>query len=114
MAPTRCRMSTISVPLSHDDARLRACFTAPPGMWRRWFMRGSALVAALDGFGDPRDSTQPAVPGGTDRRQLRDGAGELGLVHLVAAFASGLRGVDQSDPVEHAEVLGDRLARDRQ
>jgi hypothetical protein len=45
---------------------------------------------------------------------LRDRAGELGLVHLVEALASGRRDVDQPDPVEYAEVLGDRLPRDRQ
>src|SRR4051812_1317506 len=75
---------------------------------------GSALLAALDRFGDPLDATQPGVPGRADRRQLRDRAGELGLVHLVEALASGRRDVDESDPVQYAEVLGDRLPRDRQ
>src|SRR4051794_3865600 len=75
---------------------------------------GSALLAALDRFGEPLDALQPGVPGGPDRRQLRDRAGQLGLVHLVEALASGRRDVDQPSPVKYAEVFGDRLPRDRQ
>src|SRR5579859_1321079 len=99
-------MSTISI--ASSSSRIRTGPRIRAGFF------GSALLAALDCFGDALDAAQAGVPGGADRRQLRDGAGELSLVDFVEAFAPGRRGVDQADPVEHAEMLRDRLARDRQ
>src|SRR5215213_9111728 len=107
-------MSTILVPLSRVSPRIRAGIISAATDVATFVREGSALLAALNCFGDPLDATQPGVPGGADRGQLRDRAGELGLVHFVEALASGRRDVDQPDPVKYAQVLGDRLPRDRQ
>ena len=46
--------------------------------------------------------------------ELVGGPGELGVVDAVAALPTGGGAVDESDAVEHREVLGDGLAGDRQ
>ena len=69
---------------------------------------------ALDTFGDPLDALQACIPFVTDRGQLRNSAGELLFVDFVAPFAAGGPTVDQPDPVEHAEMLRNRLPCNRQ
>ena len=75
---------------------------------------GVSLLLAFDRLGDALDAAQPAVPGGADRGELRDGPGELGVVDLVAPLAPAGAPCTRPDAVEHAEVLGHGLAGDRQ
>ena len=71
--------------------------------WLRWIASAIRLMRF-------RRASQAAPDG----RQLSDRPRELGLVHLVAALASGERAVHEPDPVEDAEVLGHRLSGHRQ
>ena len=71
----------------------------------------SVRLAALNPLCDRLDALQPGVPGRADRGELGDRPGELVLAHLVAPLAPRRNGLHQTDPVEHAEMLGDRLPR---
>ena len=86
--PTLCRMSTISITL------LFFC---------------SSIASAIRLIRCSRASQ--ADP---DLGELGDGARQLGLVDPVAPLAPGGRGVHQSDPVQHHEVLRDGLPGHRQ
>src|SRR3954447_20369325 len=98
LTPTRCRMSAISTLLD---------------LVREW-PELSVLLCSLDPLCDPLDSLQSRVPRRPDRRQLSNGAGELRIVHAVSLLPARRCRPYQPDPVEHDEVLGDGLTRDRQ
>lgn len=72
------------------------------------------VAVAFDRLGDPLDPAESGVPGGADRGQLGDGPGELRVVDLVVTLAAGRRGVNQADPAQDGQVLGDGLAGDGQ
>src|SRR3954451_1249047 len=93
--PILCRMSTISVSSVSS-------------------VRKSAVLGVLDRLGDPLDPLQPGVPCRPDRRQLGHRAGELLVVHPVPLLPARRGRPHQADPVQHAQVLGHRLAADRQ
>src|SRR3954468_12218141 len=74
----------------------------------------AVVPSPFDLLGDPLYAAQPGVPGVAHGLQLGDRAGQLRLVDLEVPFSAGGGGVHEPDPVQHGEVLGDRLPGDRE
>src|SRR5262249_43600604 len=85
----------------------------PSGVLVHLSGRPPLLVFCVRGFGEPFDRGQPPVPLGGELGHGPGGLVEAAGFDLVEHFPALLAPADQPGPLEHDQMLGDRLAGER-